>query len=83
MSAAAGVDGRDGVWEHPDLLPVSADLDDPAGFIDGIVGGGTSSFDDPIAQLEATEAQERSEREAGENEDGENDGGTKDSGSAG
>ena len=83
LSAAAGVDGRDGVWEHPDLLPVSADLDDPAGFIDGIVGGGTSSFDDPIAQLEATEAQERSEREAGENEDGENDGGTKDSGSAG
>ena len=51
--------------------------------VDGIVGGGTSSFDDPIAQLEATEAQERSEREAGENEDGENDGGTKDSGSAG
>lgn len=63
LTEAAGIDGRDGVWAHPDLLPVSADLDDPAGFVDGIVGGGTSSFDDPIAQLEATEAQERSERE--------------------
>ncbi|ORI18218.1 zinc-dependent metalloprotease [Rhodococcus sp. 1168] len=63
LTAAVGIDGRDGVWSHPDLLPVSADLDDPAGFIDGVVGGGSSSFDDPIAQLEATEAQERSERE--------------------
>ncbi|RRQ26425.1 zinc-dependent metalloprotease [Rhodococcus sp. Eu-32] len=63
LTAAAGIDGRDGVWAHPDLLPTSSDLDDPASFIDGVVGGGTSEFDDPIAMLKATEEQERSERD--------------------
>ena len=70
LTSAAGIDGRDGVWAHPDLLPVSSDLDDPASFIDGVVGGGSSNFDDPIAQLEATEAQERSAREQSNKEDG-------------
>ncbi len=27
-----GIEGRDGVWMHPDLLPTNADLDDPLGF---------------------------------------------------
>ncbi len=27
-----GVDGRDAVWAHPDLIPSSDDLDDPTGF---------------------------------------------------
>ena len=27
-----GAEARDGVWTHPDLLPTSADLDDPLGF---------------------------------------------------
>ncbi|ABL81039.1 MULTISPECIES: zinc-dependent metalloprotease [unclassified Nocardioides] len=27
-----GVEARDGVWMHPDLLPTAADLDDPLGF---------------------------------------------------
>lgn len=27
-----GTDGRDGVWQHPDLLPIAEDLDDPEGF---------------------------------------------------
>ena len=27
-----GVSGRDGVWDHPDLLPTADDLDDPLGF---------------------------------------------------
>lgn len=27
-----GVEARDGVWMHPDLLPTDADLDDPLGF---------------------------------------------------
>ena len=30
---ARGADGRDAVWSHPDLLPTSADLDDPLGFV--------------------------------------------------
>ena len=49
---AAGVDARDGVWQHPDLLPSSADLDEPAGFIDRIIGGDTSGFEEAIADLD-------------------------------
>ena len=30
---ARGADGRDAVWSHPDLVPTSADLDDPLGFV--------------------------------------------------
>ncbi|MFF1822374.1 zinc-dependent metalloprotease [Kribbella sp. NPDC058245] len=29
---ARGVDGRDNLWSHPDLLPSTSDLDDPIGF---------------------------------------------------
>jgi putative hydrolase len=29
-----GVEGRDAVWAHPDLLPSADDLDDPFGFVD-------------------------------------------------
>jgi hypothetical protein len=29
-----GVDGRDALWEHPDLLPTADDLADPAAFVD-------------------------------------------------
>jgi hypothetical protein len=36
------------VWQHPDLLPSSEDLDEPAGFIDRIIGGDTSGFDSAI-----------------------------------
>ncbi|GCD95282.1 zinc-dependent metalloprotease [Embleya hyalina] len=33
LADARGVDGRDAVWQHPDLLPTAADLDDPDGFV--------------------------------------------------
>jgi putative hydrolase len=29
-----GVDARDAVWSHPDLLPSAADLDDPVGWVE-------------------------------------------------
>jgi putative hydrolase len=45
LGTAAGVDARDAVWNHPDLLPTSADLDEPAGFIDRVIGGDVSSAD--------------------------------------
>ena len=45
LTAAAGVDARDAVWAHPDLMPTAADLDEPAGFIDRIIGGDVSSVD--------------------------------------
>lgn len=39
------MDARDAVWSHPDLMPTAADLDEPAGFIDRIIGGDVSSAD--------------------------------------
>ena len=35
LTAARGVDGRDAMWAHPDLLPTADDLDDPEGFVRG------------------------------------------------
>lgn len=32
IEGSLGVAGRDGVWDHPDLLPTAEDLDDPIGF---------------------------------------------------
>jgi putative hydrolase len=52
LTQAAGVDARDAIWQHPDLLPDSEDLDDPAGFIDRVIGGDTSGMDEAIAEFE-------------------------------
>lgn len=53
LTQAAGMDARDGVWQHPDLLPAADDLDDPAAFIDRIIGGDTSGIDAALSDLEA------------------------------
>lgn len=53
LTEAAGMDARDGVWQHPDLLPGADDLDDPAGFIDRVIGGDTTGIDAAISDLEA------------------------------
>ena len=52
LTEAAGADARDAVWQHPDLLPGAEDLDEPAGFIDRIIGGDTGGIDEAIARLE-------------------------------
>ncbi len=52
LTQAVGVDARDAVWQHPDLLPEAADLDEPAAFIDRIISGNSSEIDDMIAQFE-------------------------------
>lgn len=33
LTDAHGVDGRDSLWAHPDMLPTATDLDDPDGFV--------------------------------------------------
>ena len=33
LADARGIEGRDGLWEHPDMLPTAHDLDDPDGFV--------------------------------------------------
>ncbi|HET7667464.1 MAG TPA: zinc-dependent metalloprotease [Mycobacterium sp.] len=50
LTQAVGADARDGVWQHPDLLPSAEDLDEPAGFIDRMIGGDTSGIDEAIDQ---------------------------------
>src|SRR6516165_6730826 len=56
LTQAAGADARDGIWQHPDLLPGADDLDEPAVFIDRVIGGDTSGIDEAIAQLEDTDS---------------------------
>jgi putative hydrolase len=53
-----GIEVRDGVWAHPDLVPTSADLDDPLEFAERL-GTTPAIEDDPIAQLRRTEEAER------------------------
>jgi len=48
-----GLDGREALWEHPDLIPTAEDLDDPAGFV------GRAELGDPIAELEKLAAREQ------------------------
>ncbi|WP_434094179.1 zinc-dependent metalloprotease [Nonomuraea wenchangensis] len=35
LEEARGVDGRDALWGHPDLMPTADDLDDPEAFVRG------------------------------------------------
>jgi putative hydrolase len=35
LTTARGIDGRDALWAHPDLLPVADDLENPDGFVHG------------------------------------------------
>ncbi len=50
-----GIEGRDALWNHPDLLPAAEDLDDPAAFVDRAARH-AADLDDPIAALERTAA---------------------------
>ncbi|UXA19382.1 zinc-dependent metalloprotease [Mycobacterium sp. SMC-4] len=64
LTQAVGSDARDAVWQHPDLLPSASDLDEPAGFIDRVIGGDTSDLDSAIEQA-LDEEREREHRENG------------------
>jgi len=48
-----GVEARDGVWMHPDLLPTDADLDDPLGFREDASAPAEMSDEDFDAGLRA------------------------------
>jgi putative hydrolase len=53
LRSRKGASGRDAVWAHPDLLPTSADLDDPLGFGEQaeVEALGDSEFDAALADL--------------------------------
>jgi putative hydrolase len=56
LAEERGIEGRDALWAHPDLLPDSEDLDDPAGFVN------RRELADPIAELEKQFAAEEAEK---------------------
>jgi putative hydrolase len=62
LTDAVGADARDGVWQHPDLLPDAADLDEPAGFIDRVLGGDTSGIEDVIAEFEKNDTTDKTDK---------------------
>jgi putative hydrolase len=53
-----GIEGRDAVWAHPDLLPTAEDFDDPDGFVRG-----RPEFD--ISDLESEGAQGEVDKDQG------------------
>lgn len=62
LTQAVGADARDGVWGHPDLLPSASDLDEPAGFIDRMIGGDTATELDSAIEAALNEGDEGTDR---------------------
>ncbi|WP_229051637.1 zinc-dependent metalloprotease [Aeromicrobium sp. Leaf350] len=46
-----GAEARDRFWQHPDVLPSPADLDDPLGFAEPSDDEGTDAFDAELRRL--------------------------------
>ncbi|MEY9888584.1 putative hydrolase [Catenulispora sp. MAP12-49] len=65
LADARGLEGRDAVWSHPDLLPTSADLDDPDGFVHGRDEDGLefdfSGLDELLGGGDGSKAQDKTE----------------------
>ncbi|MGI9823874.1 zinc-dependent metalloprotease [Agromyces sp. Marseille-Q5079] len=70
VGEAVGIEQRDALWAHPDLLPTAEDLDDPAALIARLTGAesATSEADDDFDQ--ALEQLLRGETPAAPGEDG-------------
>ncbi len=62
ITDAVSADARDGLWAHPDLLPVADDIDDPARVIAILQGGAdseTEALDQALSELLADESGDR------------------------
>jgi putative hydrolase len=53
MGQRHGAEDRDRLWSHPDLLPTSADLDEPMDFVE------RQGLDDEFAALTASDAEDK------------------------
>lgn len=80
VTDAVGVGERDALWAHPDLVPTSADLDDPAALVARLTSGDEArseadeEFDQALQQLlrgETPEAPGENGAEPGTEPDGE------------
>ena len=70
LHEAVGTERRDGVWDHPDFLPVAEDLDNPAAYI----GHVTLDADDlqdfnPVSEIEKLERELNEQREREDKDD--------------
>lgn len=69
LTDARGIEGRDAVWAHPDLIPTADDLESPGAFVERAGQAG----EDPITQLERaqrhTEPTEPDQDGSGEDRD--------------
>lgn len=59
-----GLTGRDAVWDHPDLLPGTDDLDDPDGYARRSTDAGAESLD--LSALEQEQPEQRPGAEPGD-----------------
>lgn len=62
ITEAVGAEARDGVWAHPDLLPVADDIDDPARIIavlNGDSGTQPDALDQALSDLLADDSGDR------------------------
>ncbi|RAY13525.1 hydrolase [Actinomadura craniellae] len=62
LAKERGVEGRDAVWEHPDLMPTADDLEDPTAFVSG------KQPDLDLSQLDAPPAKD-TDQDTGEKPD--------------
>jgi putative hydrolase len=65
LTEARGIDGRDAVWAHPDLLPTAEDFDDPEAFVRGKPELDVSALDEESAERDAPGAGSADEAEGG------------------
>ena len=59
LRSRQGIEARDAVWPHPDLLPTAADLDDPLGFREDLGEPTEMAEDDFDAALAAAARRRR------------------------
>ncbi|HKG50047.1 MAG TPA: zinc-dependent metalloprotease [Actinomycetales bacterium] len=71
IEQARGLDGRDAVWAHPDLLPNPLDLDDPMGFSERRADADASSAEvDAAIEALLSDGDPRPSRDEEPGEDG-------------
>lgn len=66
LEEARGVEGRDAVWQHPDLMPSGDDLDDPDGFVNGRSDEGVDFDISSLTDPDGTEKPKPGDEDRGE-----------------
>ena len=69
LEEARGIEGRDAVWQHPDLMPTGDDLDDPDAYVSG---GSFGDFDVSTITGESPETDRATDDDSPEGEDDDN-----------